>query len=81
MDSDEFARGIARLLQAAAAGPLAIMCAERLWENCHRGYIADYLKSQGHDVIHILGPDKTEPHPYTAAARIIDGHLSYQGLL
>jgi hypothetical protein len=28
-------------------------------------------------VIHILGVNKTEPHPYTSAARIVNGKLSY----
>jgi uncharacterized protein (DUF488 family) len=54
-----------------------IMCAEAVWWQCHRGLIADYLKAAGHDVIHIMGANKTEPHPFTSAARVVDGALSY----
>jgi uncharacterized protein (DUF488 family) len=56
------------------------MCAEALWWQCHRGLIADYLKVTGHDVIHITASG-TDEHPYTPAARIVDGTLSYGGLL
>jgi hypothetical protein len=28
-------------------------------------------------VVHILGIGKTQEHPFTSAARIIDGRLSY----
>src|SRR5262249_11956588 len=77
MMTDEFRAGIARLLDLARSMPAAIMCAEALWWQCHRGLIADDLKAAGHDVIHIMGPNKTEPHPFTSAARIVDGRLSY----
>jgi hypothetical protein len=29
------------------------------------------------EVLHILGANKVEPHPYTSAARIVNGKLSY----
>jgi hypothetical protein len=32
-------------------------------------------------VIHILDGRKTEAHPWTSAARIVEGRLSYEGLL
>jgi len=57
------------------------MCAEAVWWRCHRSLIADYLKANGHTVIHILDEKKIEEHPYTSATRIIDGQLSYCGLL
>jgi uncharacterized protein (DUF488 family) len=57
------------------------MCAELSWRHCHRGLIADYLKARGHDVVHIVSATTHEPHPYTAAARILNGSLSYSGLL
>jgi len=52
-----------------------------LWWKCHRCLIADYLKTSGVEVKHILATDKTEGHPYTSAARIVGGKLSYRGLL
>jgi uncharacterized protein (DUF488 family) len=81
MDSPEFAIGIQRVLAAADGHRVAIMCAEAVWWQCHRGLIADFLKAHGHEVTHILTAAKTEPHPYTSAASIVDGQLSYRGLL
>jgi uncharacterized protein (DUF488 family) len=57
------------------------MCAEAVWWRCHRSLIADYLKAAGHTVLHIVDEKKTEEHPFTSAARIVDGELSYRGLL
>jgi uncharacterized protein (DUF488 family) len=81
LDSSEFQKGIDELLRLAQAKPTAVMCAEALWWRCHRSLIADFLKAKGVDVIHILSAEKTEIHPYTSAARIVAGRLSYEGLL
>lgn len=81
MDSEEFEEGIKELLELARTGRTAIMCAEAVWWRCHRSLIADFLKAKGYVVIHILDAKKTEPHPYTPAARIVKGQLSYTGLL
>ena len=79
METEEFDKGVKRLLDLAAdAGPTAIMCAEAVWWRCHRSLVSDYLKVRGIEVMHILDANKTEPHPYTSAARIVDGKLSYQ---
>jgi uncharacterized protein (DUF488 family) len=56
----------------------AIMCAEAVWWRCHRSLIADYLKAREVEVLHILSANKVEPHPYTSAARIVNGELSYE---
>jgi uncharacterized protein (DUF488 family) len=81
MDTPEFASAIAHLLHGAAAQRTAIMCAEMLWWQCHRGLIADYLKARGHHIVHIRTAEQHEPHPYTSAARIVNGRLSYEGLV
>ena len=79
METEQFQKGIERLLDVAAeAGPTAIMCAEAVWWRCHRSLIADYLKARGVEVLHVLGANKVEPHPYTSAARIVNGELSYE---
>jgi uncharacterized protein (DUF488 family) len=57
------------------------MCAEAVWWRCHRSLIADYLKAKGVKVIHILGIGKSEEHPFTSAARIVNGELTYRGVL
>lgn len=79
MMTDEFRAGIERLLDLAREKRTAIMCAEALWWQCHRSLIADYLKAAGHEVVHILTTNKTEAHPFTSAARIVNGKLSYGG--
>jgi len=78
METEEFQQGIKRLLEVThKAGPVAIMCAEAVWWRCHRSLISDYLKLHGIEVVHIFDANKVEPHPYTSAARIVDGKLSY----
>ena len=57
---------------------IAIMCAEAVWWRCHRSLIADCLKARGVEVLHVLGATKVDPHPYTPAARIVNGELSYE---
>ena len=78
METEEFRKGVERLLDlAGGAGPTAIMCAEAVWWRCHRALIADYLKAHGTEIRHIMDANKTEPHLYTSAARIVNGELSY----
>ncbi len=81
METDEFRLGIARLVDIARACPTAIMCAEAVWWRCHRSLISDYLKANGVEVTHIMAAGKSEPHPFTSAARIVNGELSYRGIL
>ena len=81
METPAFATAIDELLDRAARQPLAVMCAELRWTDCHRGLISDYLKAAGHEVVHIVSASEREPHPYTRAARIVGGKLSYRGLL
>jgi uncharacterized protein (DUF488 family) len=81
METEGYRQGIEELLEVAGQDRTAIMCAEAVWWRCHRSLIADYLKAQGLLVTHIIDSTHTQPHPYTSAARIVDGHLSYEGLL
>jgi uncharacterized protein (DUF488 family) len=78
METEEFDKGVKRLLDIATEfGPAAIMCAEAVWWRCHRALLSDYLKVRGIEIVHIVGANKTEPHPYTSAARVGNGNLSY----
>jgi uncharacterized protein (DUF488 family) len=81
MASEEFQQGIERLLEIAGGKRTAVMCAEALWWRCHRSMISDFLKARGLEVVHILDATHDQLHPYTSAARIVDGELSYAGLL
>jgi uncharacterized protein (DUF488 family) len=77
METEGFRSGIERLFEAARRKRTCVMCAEAVWWRCHRSLIADYLKSAGVCVRHIMSRTKTELHPFTAAARLRDGRLSY----
>jgi len=82
METEDFRKGIERLAEVGKqAGPVAIMCAEAVWWRCHRSLISDYLKARGVEVLHILDHNKVEPHPFTSAAKIVNGELSYSELL
>lgn len=75
--SEEFAKGLERLLALVHGKRTALMCAEVLWWRCHRALIADVLQVRGFQVLHIRGSQPPEPHPYTAPARLHQGRLSY----
>lgn len=81
METEDFKTGVRELLELASDARVAVMCAEAVWWRCHRSLISDYLKAEGHEVVHIIDEKKTEEHPFTSAARIVDGELSYRGLL
>jgi uncharacterized protein (DUF488 family) len=65
---------------AASKGGTAIMCAERVYFQCHRMLVSDYLTAHGHTVLHI--DDQRRPvrqHTLMAEARLVDGKLVYDG--
>ena len=81
METSAFENGITKLLDVAANGRTAIMCAESLWWRCHRSLISDHLKANDVEVTHIMTQGKSEPHRFTSPARIVEGQLSYRGML
>ena len=80
METEAFRDGTRRLLEIARASRTAVMCSEAVWWRCHRSLISDYLKAKGIEVNHIMRAGKSEPHPFTSAARIVNGELSYRGV-
>jgi len=88
MLTTEFAQAIERLLAIAQEkvgsstrlriSTTAIMCAERLYFQCHRMMVSDYLTAHGHAVLHI-DDDKRPPRPHKlmAEARLLNGKLVY----
>lgn len=80
MMTEEFAQGVERLLEIAAREKTAYMCAERVYFQCHRMLISDYLTAHGHTVLHI-DDEKRPPrqHKMMAEARLMDGKLVYDG--
>jgi uncharacterized protein (DUF488 family) len=62
MDTPAFRDALARLEGSAVREPLAFMCAERLWCQCHRRLVADALALRGAEVIHLLSASERRPH-------------------
>ncbi len=79
MDTKPFRDAVERVEAEAEAGTaLAVMCAETLWWRCHRRLIADALVMRGAEVVHLIQPGKTSPHPLNDAARPgADGYPVY----
>lgn len=78
METDGYRDARDALATLARDTPTAVMCAEAMWWQCHRGLISDDFKAEGWRVLHLMQPGRTEEHPWTGAARIVDGRLSYQ---
>ncbi len=77
METNNFVKGIDELERIALTNRLAFMCSEAVWWRCHRSLVSDYLKINGWKVMHIMNLKKADEHPYTKAANVIDGRLSY----
>ncbi|MGY0632871.1 DUF488 domain-containing protein [Luteimonas sp. A478] len=80
MDTPEFVRGRERLMALAVEQRTAVMCAEAPWWRCHRSLISDDFKARGWRVVHLMNPGRSQEHPWTPAARIVDGKLDYSAL-
>ncbi len=80
MATPEFEDALRRLELLAAERPTAILCAEAVPWRCHRQLVADALVTGGHEVTHIVGTGRAEPHRLNGAARVSRGGvLTYPG--
>ena len=77
METDDFHQAVEELELLASKNKVAYMCSEAVWWSCHRSLISDYLKFRGWLVVHIMGVNRSEEHPYTKPARIEDNKLVY----
>lgn len=62
METEDFDTGLRYVEQLASANRVAIMCAELLFSQCHRRFIADALHLRGHVVIHIIDDKRSDEH-------------------
>ncbi len=79
MLTPEFEQAARQLIAWAEQARTAYMCAERVYFQCHRMMVSDWLVAHGHEVLHIDGTGPVKPHRLMAEARIIDGQLIYRG--
>lgn len=77
METEAFGAAADQLVTWAAHGRLALMCAERLPQHCHRSLISDYLTLQGIKVVHLIGAGQTQTHCLRASLRCDSGRLVY----
>ena len=75
--SEAFRQGLAELIELGHCRTCAVMCAEAVWWRCHRSMVSDYLKAKGWEVLHIMGVDRADEHPYTSPARVVGDRVSY----
>jgi uncharacterized protein (DUF488 family) len=79
MLSSEFKTAAAQLVALAKRSRTAYMCAERVYFQCHRMLVSDYLVAHGNEVLHIDATGPVRSHKLMAEARMIDGELVYRG--
>jgi uncharacterized protein (DUF488 family) len=77
MQTPEFARALAELIQLSEKQRIAIMCSEAVPWRCHRSLIADALTARGVAVEHILGADRRDAHRLTPFAHVERSTVTY----
>lgn len=77
METDSFKKAIEKMEKLAMEKRVAYMCSEAVWWSCHRSLVSDYLKNEGWNVQHIMSKTKSNEHPYTKPARIVNDRLVY----
>lgn len=78
MQTPPFEQGLQRLLSwAAESSRLAIMCAERSHEHCHRQLLADALDVAGISVVHVRDEETRRAHRRHPAASVEAQGLVY----
>lgn len=77
METAAFAEALALVRRLAEEHVVALMCAEAVPWRCHRRLIADALTVRGVEVVHLLGPGRSQPHTLPAFARTDGTRLIY----
>lgn len=77
MQTPEFEKNLARLIELAGQEQIAIMCAEAVPWRCHRSMIADALATRGMAVEHIMTDRDRRPHALTPFARVEGTRVTY----
>ncbi len=77
METPEFEKALAHLIEESSTRRAAIMCAEAVPWRCHRSLIADALVARGIEVSEIASLTKAQPHKMTPFARIEGTKVHY----
>ena len=77
MRTAEFAAAFEALVEWMRHGPIAILCAERLWWQCHRRLLSDLLVARGATVRHILDAGRAAEHSLWELAEVTEDGIVY----
>jgi uncharacterized protein (DUF488 family) len=77
MQTPEFARNLAGLMEQAKEERVALMCAEAVPWRCHRSLIADALVVHGIRVEEIISATRRQVHGLTPFARVDGTAITY----
>jgi uncharacterized protein (DUF488 family) len=77
MEGAEMQEALASLEHLARESRTAIMCAEKLYWQCHRRILSDALHARGWRVMHLLDPGIIREHTLAPFARVADGRVTY----
>ncbi len=77
MQTPEFEANLAKLMEMAQDGRIALLCAEAVPWRCHRSLIADALTVRGNRVEHIMGERHRRPHELTPWAKVDGTAITY----
>jgi uncharacterized protein (DUF488 family) len=81
MQTADFRAALDELVRLAAAERVAIMCAEAVPWRCHRQLVADALVARGVEAREIESARAARPHTLTPWARVVDGQVTYPGVV
>ena len=77
MQTDEFQRGLERLIELARKKTTAIMCAEAVPWRCHRSLVSDALLARDVSVCEIISKNSIRPHRMTSFAVVNGTEVTY----
>ncbi len=77
MSSEEFERGIERVIDLGSKQNIVLMCAEAFYGKCHRMVLSDALVIRNVIVLHILDEKQIHSHALTSFAHVEGKKLTY----
>ncbi|MES1261020.1 MAG: DUF488 domain-containing protein [Acidobacteriota bacterium] len=77
MQTPEFQKNLADLIDLARAERIAVMCAEAVPWRCHRSLIADALVARGIEVREITSATRSQPHTLTPWGKVNGTLVTY----
>ena len=77
MLQETFQQAAGELVELAQRQRTAVMCAEKVFFQCHRMLVSDYLVLHGHNVLHIEDARPPKSHRVTPEAHVSGGQVIY----